>query len=70
VDLVSSTTRLKSLSKFPKGLKESLKEAVEHYGFGSFNAFFQACALTLVAHYKRGDKIGMPLKFNAHRDKP
>jgi hypothetical protein len=66
----TTTTRLKSLSKFPKGLKESLKEAVEHYGFGSFNAFFQASALTLVEHYKRGEKVGMPLTFLAYPQKP
>jgi hypothetical protein len=59
-----STTRLKSLSTFPIGLKGDLRKAVEHYGFGSFNAFFQAAALALVEHCKRGETLIMPLRFN------
>lgn len=48
---------------FPEDQYGALKKATEHYRFESLSAFFRIAGLILIEHYKKGDTLESPLRF-------
>jgi hypothetical protein len=50
---------------FPAEEEDLLREAIKHYRFENLNQFFRVCGHAIIDHYKRGETLLSPLRFEA-----
>jgi hypothetical protein len=43
----------------------AMRRAAAYYRFENLGAFFRMCALTLIDHHRRGDKLIAPFRFES-----
>ena len=60
-----SPARVRNLTTvtIPAELEDHFNAAVKYYRMGSGAALLQSCALALIQHYQRGDKLITPILF-------